>query len=218
MHLTRFPLRSAFSRGAACTSIALLFLTACGNNVDESGDPQTTVDDWSDYCVATFTEDYTFIDAFGDTAFTAHTGEEYVVASLDVDEPPELVYLAAAGPELFTIDASADELPFTTNCTAGSTTDHIAVFSDAIVYDSEDLSTPICELVAGSAHPRDTSLQSGYASTTTGVNTGVTYEVQLNSFGPECGGAEVGYVSVPRTTLFGTTTWLVPIITIVGPS
>jgi hypothetical protein len=216
MHLTRF---------SSCTSIGLLLvtacgllLTACGNVVDESGDPQTTVDDWSDYCVATFTEDYTFINASGDTTFTAHPGEKYVVASLDAGEPPELVYLAAAGPEIFVVDAEADALPFTTNCTAGSTTDHVAVFSDAIVYESEDLSTPICELSAGSVRPRDTSLPSGYASTLTGVNSGRTYEVQLNSFGPDCGGAEVGYVSVPRTTSFGWTTWLVPIITIVGPA
>jgi hypothetical protein len=199
-------------------SAGLLLLSACGSSGDSGGDAETTVDDWRDYCVATFTEDYTFVDVFGDPAFTAHSGEEYAVASLDEGLPPELVYLAAAGPEIFSIDASGGALPFTTNCTAGSTVDHLAVFSDTAVFAEETLATPICDLAAGSAHPRDTTSASGYAATNSRVGSAVTYEIMLNSFGPDCGGAERGNGSVPETTVFGSTTWLVPIITIVGPA
>jgi hypothetical protein len=214
MQLARF-----FSRGAACTSIALVLVTACGGSSGSSGtNSQTTIDDWRDYCVATFTEDYTFIDVFGDPAFTAHSGEEYVVASLEVGEPPELVYLATTGPETLTIDATADALPFTTDCTAGSTTPYLAVFSDTIVYAEEALSTPICELSAGTTTPRDTTAGAGYAITGSSVGSSMTYEVILNSFSADCGGADRGYISVPQTSLFGSSTWLVPIISIVGPA
>jgi hypothetical protein len=43
-----------------------------------------------------------------------------------------------------------------------------------------------------------------------------TYEVQLNAFGAQCG-APSGFVSVTETQVFGPTTWLVPVIVIIGP-
>jgi hypothetical protein len=44
-----------------------------------------------------------------------------------------------------------------------------------------------------------------------------TYELFLNSFSTQCNSATSGYISVPETQLFGTTTWLVPVISVMGP-
>lgn len=194
-------------------------LTACGG--DEEGSPgvaETTLEAWRAYCVATFTEDYAVRDVFDDPMFTARVGEEYVIASFDFDDGATLVYLAPAGPETFPVAATDTGLPFVSNCQAGSTTDYYAVFSSVTIHAEEALSTPLCQLSAGVARPRDTTRQAGYSATSFNFAGPTTYEIFLNVFSADCGGAERGYVSVPQTNLFGTTTWLAPIITILGPA
>lgn len=191
-------------------------LTACGGGSGAPQQPQTTIDTWSDYCIATFTEDHQVIDFFGDVAFTAVAGDEYVISRLAADEA-ELVFLATTGPETFTVEGSTETRPFTTPCEAGATSDHYAVFSDVTVFADEELTTPLCDLAAGAVHPREPT-GSGYSITGSSVGSNLTYEVILNAFSTECGGADRGYVSVPETTVHGTNTWLVPIIGIVGPA
>lgn len=201
----------------ACVLTGLLGLTACGSDGGTGSASQTSIEDWRDYCIATFTADHAVTDPFGDVLFTAQAGDEYVISRLDPSGEVELVYLADAGPDKFTIEAGA---PLTHSCQAGATTDYYAVFSDVTVYAEEELSTPICELEAGAVRPRNTGALAGYSIAGTGLSFSgpTTYEVYLNTFSADCGGADRGYVSVPATTSFGATTWLVPILAIVGPA
>jgi len=193
-----------------------LALTACGGSDGGSSgsESQTTIEDWRDYCIATFTEEYPVFDVFGDVAFTAHVGDEFLLGSFDADRT-EIIYLAKTGPDVFEIDE--ETLPFTSNCTAGATSRHYAVFSDVTVYAEEELSTPLCELAAGRVLPLEPN-GAGYGITGSNAGSGIVYEVILNAFSAECGAADRGYVDVPRTTLWGSSTALVPFQVIVGPS
>jgi len=226
MNLLELDTHSSFAPRAhvwaGTLAASLLCLSACGGGTANGGNPpgagETTIETWSDYCIATFTEDYAVTDAFDEVAFTARVGEEYVISDFDGISGPELVYLAETGPWSFTVTASAGALPFTSNCQAGSTTEHLAVFSDVTVYAEEELTTPICELAAGTAHPRNPTVGAGHSWAGSTADGNLTYEVILNSFSADCGGAALGYVSVPQTTVHGTTTALVPILWIVGPA
>jgi hypothetical protein len=193
-------------------------LIACGGSSGDGGsgtESQTTVDDWRDYCIATFTEEYPVLDGFGDVAFTAHVGDEFLMASYDADDNPQIIFLAETGPE--TIELEEATLPFTSNCTAGATTQHYAVFSDTTVYAEEELTTSLCELEAGHAVPLEPT-GAGYGITGSNAGSGAVYEVILNALSTECGGAERGYVDAPQTVLWGSYTYLVPIQVIVGPA
>jgi hypothetical protein len=136
------------------------------------------------------------------------------------EDSASLLYLSAAGPVDFEITAASgtQDFPFSSSCEFGNTTPYYAVFADVSVYAAEDLATKICDLSAGTVLPRDTSVMAGYSSSTLNFSGNNTYEVYLNVFSAQCGGAETGYVSVPETTLFGATTWLCPIRSIVGPA
>lgn len=193
----------------------LLVATACGGG-SGGGGGETTVDTWSDYCIATFTEETVLQDFFGDEVLTAAVDDQFVIASLGADETT-LIYIANTGPEELTVLGDGGSMPFTTSCTVGNTVDYLAVFSTVTVYAEEELSTPLCELTAGTAELRDTMAGSGYSTTGSGVNGGITYEVILNAFSDDCGDADRGYISVPQTQLWGSTTWLVPIANIAGP-
>lgn len=193
-------------------------LTACGGSSGDGGsgtESQTSIEDWRDYCIATFTEEYPVVDIFGDPAFTAHVGDEFLLASFDADRTPQLVYLAKTGPEFVEIDE--ETLPFTSNCTPGATSRHYAVFSDITVYAEEELSTPLCELAAGRVLPLEPN-GAGYGITGSEAGSGIVYELILNAFSSECGDADRGYIDVPRTTLWGSSTALVPVQVIVGPA
>jgi len=201
------------------TLAAVLLSIACGGGDGGSGsgtESETTVDDWRDYCIATFTEEYPVLDGFGEVAFTAHVGDEFVLSSFDADSNPEIVYLADTGPS--TLELEEEVLPFTSNCAVGETTDHIAVFSDTTVYGEQELTTSLCELSAGYAVPRDGAAVAGYSITQSTAGEGRVYEIMLNSLSADCGGASHGYVDVPQTTLWGSYTHLVPIIVIAGPA
>ena len=129
------------------------------------------------------------------------------------------MYLTPDGPDTFEIGVAAgtQAFPFTSNCTPGDVTEYYAVFTDVGVYDSVELSTKLCDLSAGSVVPRDGASMAGYATAGGGLSGPATYQVMLNAFSDRCGGASEGYVSVPETEVLGSTTWLVPIIVIIGP-
>lgn len=193
-----------------------LLLAGCGESVDGSLPGETTLEDWRDFCVATFTQDYTVLDHLGDVDFTAKAGDEYLVASLGSDAA-RLIHIAATGPYEFDVEAADHELlPLTSTCQAGSTTNHLAVFSDIIVFADRERTTPICTLAAGTTRPYDATSTFGYILNST--NGQAYFEIWLNAFSADCEGAESGYVEVPSTWLFEATTWLSPIHTISGPS
>ena len=172
---------------------------------------------WRSYCVAKFTANDDVVDSFGDPLFTAHAGEQYLMTEYDTAGGRlGLAYLTAAGPYTFDVDMSGAALPFTTNCASGNVKSYYAAFRDVTFYTTKDLSTKLCDLAAETALPRDTTTSAGYSTTTLSFSGPVTYEVQLNAFSAQCGAAS-GFISVPATQVLGTTTWLVPVIVIIGP-
>jgi hypothetical protein len=199
-------------------------VAGCGDSsTTASGGGQVT-DAWRAYCVATFTKDYT-VTEFSEPLFQAHTGDAYLMSEYGEkfgDAHAELLYLTSAGPYSFSIDApgGSSDFPFTTNCTFDAATSLYAVFANVSVYDSLELKNKLCDLPANTVKLRDTGSMAGYESTDNSFNFSGnnTYEVYLNAFSGQCGGAKTGFVSVPMVEVLGTHTWLVPITSLIGPS
>jgi len=185
---------------------------AAGSGVVEETDPGTVTDLWSEFCIATFTEDYAVLDPFGDPMFTAKAGEEYLL--LDYPTPyrsATAAYLTSIGPIDFDIEPNTDNtsFPFTSNCAPDPPLTYFAVFADVTVFAEPELVTEICALQAGDAVLRDEMAASGYAVETIGDESAV-YEIFLNAFSAQCGGAQNGYVSVPMIHALGSDRVLVP--------
>jgi hypothetical protein len=173
---------------------------------------------WLDYCTATFVEDTAIRDVFDDTLFTAKAGETYLLSDhgpgFDAAEEAEMIFLSTGGPATFTVGGEAGMLPLTSDCFSGGTTSYSAAFTKVTVYAAEDLSTQLCVLDAGSTAP-----SSGGGHSVAGefpFSGPQTYGIYLGGFAAQCNGADVGFVSVPETQIFGITTWLVPIIALLG--
>jgi hypothetical protein len=209
-------------------SVGALVLCACGGGDDGGGgddetEPGTVTAEWSSYCVATFTKDYAVMDAFDEALFTARAGEQYLMTAYGdgfSTDTASLAYLTDSGPYEFEVTAPAgtQNFPFTTSCTFGSTVPYYAAFTDVTLYVEEALTTKLCDVPSGTVLPRDTSTGAGYGTTSLNFSGPTTYEIFLNAFSAQCGNAGSGFASVPSTDLFGFTTWLVPIIQIVGPN
>jgi hypothetical protein len=202
-----------------------LGLVACGGEAGDADDDAATDSvvpaEWRSYCMATFTRDYEVVDVFGDSEFTARAGEEYLLADYGEfwGDRASLLYLSPGGPYEFEVQApsGAQDFPFTSNCTFGSVSDHYAVFRDVSVYAEEALTNRLCQLTSGRVLPT-TSASSGFATSTLTLSGPITYELFLNAFSAECGGAASGFISVPQVEVFGVRTWLVPVRQIVGPN
>lgn len=217
---------TSFELSLAGLCVCGTLLAGCGSNAatgPASGGGQVT-DAWRAYCVATFTKDYT-VTEFGDPLFQARVGDAYLMSAYGKElnqDHAELVYLISAGPYAFSIDApvGSRDFPFTTNCAFDATTSYYAVFKDVSVYDSAELKNKICDLPANTVKVRNPSSTTGYQSVDNSLSFSgpTTYEVYLNAFSEQCGGAKTGFVSVPMTAVLGTQTWLVPIASIIGPS
>jgi hypothetical protein len=182
--------------------------------VGTSSNGQVT-DTWRSFCIATFTSDVDIVDPFGDVAFTAHTGQEFLLTQFDTSRV-EIAYLTALGPDTYQVplSGSAATLPFTSNCTLNGAVDYYVAFTDVTVYDTETLDQVICTIPSGTALRRDTTQNAGYSSMSFGLGGPQVFEVMLNVFSAQCGGAALGYVSVPETKVLGTNTWLVTIQTL----
>lgn len=191
-----------------------------GAGASSSEGPGTITDLWRDFCVATFTVDYAVTDAFGAPLFTARAGEEYLLVSYTgPNVSADLAYLTSMGPYEFGVAPKADTmaLPITTDCpTDLEAASYFAVFSDVSVYAEPELVTKICGLEAGAALPRDTATGAGFGLESSGPDFAV-YEIFLNAFSAQCGGASNGYISASRIQLFGTTTTIVPFKVINAP-
>ena len=181
-------------------------------------DTGTVTDPWRSYCIATFTKDYSVTDAWGEALFTARSGEQYLMMDYGEDRAT-LAYLTSAGPYDFEVTAPSGtrDFPFTTDCAFGASTPYYAVFADVSVYSAADLATSICELKAGAVKPRDGATMAGYSAASLGLTGSDVYEVYLNAFSADCGGAESGFVSTPPVEVLGSTTNIVPIVGIIGP-
>jgi hypothetical protein len=65
--------------------------------------------------------------------------------------------------------------------------------------------------------PLDLALASGYSTTDFSFGATAKYTLSLNALASQCGGLTAGYIEVPATEVFNTTTYLVPVISIIGP-
>ena len=123
--------------------LGLLCVLSCSENGAEGGmggsrTADTTIDDWRDYCTATFTEDYEVVDRDGDPSFTAKAGDEYVVSWLELHSAG-LIHLAAAGPLEFRVEETDGLWPsMTFSCTRGLTVSSWAVFTNATMKVSDE--------------------------------------------------------------------------------
>jgi hypothetical protein len=128
-----------------------------------------------------------------------------------------MIYLWPGGPEEFDVTAATTaDFPFTTTCTPSTAAPYYAAFEDVSVFADEALSKKLCDLKAGVALPR-TNSASGYSTVTLQFSGPNTFEVFLNAFSAQCGGAASGYVSVQPVRSFTSTTWLVPILSVLAP-
>ncbi len=215
--------------GAGCQAgwVVLLgvLLSACGGeDGDEAagGGSGQVAPPWDTYCVATFTEDAAVQDEFDEPLFTARAGERYLMADYGEffgEDTADLLFLTSSGPESFrlTAPAGSQDFPFTTDCTFDGGVPYYAVFADVSVHATAALDNVLCEPSAGTALPLDTSSGAGYFAESFNFSGPSTYSVSLNAFSAQCGGQEDGFISVPEIKIHGTTTWLVPITTIIGP-
>jgi hypothetical protein len=202
---------------------ALLALSGCGGSDGDSGNGAangngTITEQWSTFCTATFTEDTPIADAFDEPAFTARAGDEFLLSDFSdsFGGRAELMYLTNVGPDSFEVEPGADgSWPFTSNCTIGQGVPYYAVFTDVSVFAEKELATKVCDLSAGSVLPAG-STGRGF-SFAGAVGDSATYEIILGPFSAECDDLGKGYISVPHTRSFGSTTWLVPVAGIIGP-
>ncbi len=201
----------------------VLALTGCGGSDGDVGangmgsGNGTVTEPWAGFCTGTFTEDTPIVDAFDDPAFTARAGDEFLMSDFDdsFGGRAEFLYLTQAGPDSFEVEPRADGTwPFMSDCAIGEGVPYYAVFEDVSVFAEQELTTKVCDLSAGSVLPAGNRGR-GY-SFVGSVGDSAIYNVILGPFSAECGGAADGYVRVPQTSSFGSTTWLVPIAGILG--
>ena len=153
--------------------------------------------------------------------FTVHAGEEYLLTSYP--EPfssAKIAYLTSTGPYEVDVQPNADHtgFPFSTDCPIDlQARSYFGVFADVSVFAEPGLVTSLCALKQGTVLPRVLDARgAGYVLESESA-TGDIYEVYLNAFSPQCGGATSGYISVPVMELFGTPHIVVPFRVLTGP-
>ncbi len=198
-------------------------LASCGGGDGGNGGPGsgdgTVTEQWAGFCTATFTQDTPIIDAFDEPMFTAKAGEEYLLADFSdtFGGRAELLYLTSVGPDSFELEPDASGgWPFTSNCTIGQGVPYYAAFTNVNVFAEKELTTKSCSISAGSVLPAGSSSR-GYSFSGSAGDSAI-YEVILGPFSEQCQGLARGYISVPHTRSFNSTTWLVPIAGIIGPT
>jgi hypothetical protein len=207
-------------RSALWVMGSVLALAGCGgsDSDDGGGGGGTVTEQWAGFCTGTFTNDTPIVDAFDEPLFTARAGDEFLMSDFDdaIGSRAEFLYLTSAGPDAFELEPSADgSWPFTSNCASGAGVPYYGVFTEVSVFAEEELTTKICELSEGSVLPAGRNAR-GYALANL-LGDAATYEVILGPFSTQCRDYARGYVRVPNTRLFGTMTYLVPIVGLIGP-
>jgi hypothetical protein len=202
---------------------SVLALAGCGGSDAGGGGAGsgngTVTEQWAAFCTGTFTQDTPIVDAFDEPTFTARAGDEFLLSDFSdaFGGRAELLYLTSVGPDSFEVKPDANGAwPFTSNCTIGQGVPYYAVFNDVSVFAEKELSTKSCTLDAGSVLPAGNAGR-GY-SFSGSVGGSAIYNVILGPFSAECQGIDSGYISVPQTRSFNSTTWLVPIAGIIGPT
>ena len=198
---------------------ALLVLAGCGSSDNDGGGGTGVVtEQWAGFCTGTFTEDTPIIDPFDEPMFTARTGDEFLLADFSdsFGGRAEFLYLTSVGPDSFEVEPSDDGAwPFTSNCAIGKGVPYYAAFTDVSVFAEKELTTKLCDISKGTVLPAGTTGR-GY-SFAGALGEAALYEVILGPFSEQCQGLGKGFIRVPQTHSFGSTTWLVPVAGIIGP-
>lgn len=206
-----------------CLLSGVFALAGCsgsdGGNGGSGSGSGTVTEPWASFCTGTFTKDTPIIDAFDEPLFTARAGEEYLLSDFSdsFGGRAEFLYLTSVGPDSFEIEPDASGgWPFTSNCTIGQGVPYYAAFTNVDVFAEKELTTKACSLTAGSVLPAGNSGR-GFAFTSSAGDAAI-YEVILGPFSDQCQALDRGYIKVPHTKSFNSTTWLVPIAGIIGPT
>ena len=216
--------RSRYLWNALWRMGSVLALTNCGgSDGDSAGDGLagargTVTEQWAGFCTGTFTEDTPIVDVFDEPLFTARAGDEFLLSDFSdsFGGRAEFLYLTGAGPDSFEVQPSAEGAwPFTSDCSINEGVPYYAAFTDVSVFAEQELSTKICDISSGSVLPAGSSGR-GYALAGSSGDSAI-YEVILGPFSAMCQDQARGYISVPHTRSFGSTTWLVPIVGLIGP-
>lgn len=207
-----------WARGALALALTL---GACGSD-DAAGSGVLAgggevVPPWDAYCVATFTADYEFVDAFGDVEARVTAGSRYVISNFGgFSAAATVLYLTDEGPiELGVNEAPGSPLPFSSNCTEDDVTSHVGVFAQVPIYADAELTLLSCTLAEG------TVLEGGsfaYALVSGGLfSGGGTYQIQFPGLAGACGGLASGYLRAGSVQQGDTETTVVPIAPVLGP-
>ena len=159
--------------------------------------------EWDGYCTATFMSDHSVDTGVGGELFRARAGDRYLVSG-----GGSLLYLTPDGPYPFHAD------PAVVTSTCSDPVAYAAAFVDVTFYTSEDRMTPLCELSAGTAALLDPALSlGGNPQGQADAESGVVYELSLNSLGQHCDGAKTGFVYRPWSAPEGLNinTYLLPL-------
>lgn len=191
-----------------------LMTTGCGESLSHT-ELMATLQMESAPCTATFTQDHEVIDFWGDTLFTARTGETYILAGLyewGTEIEAGLYYLDEEGAYRFDVEVEGSDVesfPFELSCT-GSRTSMLGAFNDVTVYADEALTEEVCQLSKGASAPIESV--SGHSLVSELFVKPAVYKVELAGFSVGCGGITEGYVEAPSASVLGTTTALVPLL------
>ena len=206
--------KSVFNFSLSLASFLAFLSTGCGENLSQAELLATTQME-REPCLATFTQDYEVIDFWGDSLFTAKSGDSFILASLSEwgDElDAELYYLDEDGAYRFDVEVEGTDislLPFELSCT-GSRVSLLGAFTDVVVYADEELSEEVCSLSKGASAPIDSG--TGHSLVSGIFEEPAVYQVELAGFSSSCGGLTQGYVEAPSASILGTNTVLVPLL------
>ncbi len=199
-------------------------LVGCGDEDGGGGGAGsgTVAEPWTTYCVATFTEDYTFIDPFGDVDLEVQAGEAYLMGDYRTfagELRADILYLTSAGPVEFTAELAAGETPpFTTDCEVDANQHNLGVFADTTLYGDEALTEEICQLPAGTIVENQGTSYALVGEIDFLGTSPSTYRVTLGGLSERCGGGEEAFVSAPWVKVGSTNHSVVPLKGFLAPT
>ena len=175
----------------AVAAMSLLF--ACGDAEEVSlVGGAFEADNKIKLCKATFLEDQTINDFFGDYSFEVSEGDRFVLG--DARGRIKMVRETNLGAHLFEFRGDPDA--FTSSCEEKETKAMLAVFADVTVFEDEEMTTELCRLKKGDLAEIGGSWSQSAVSSSYGEEN--VYNVSLNGFKEQCGGESYGFVLTKR--------------------
>ena len=171
---------------------AMALLLACGEAEEAGGNVVSEAVKKIELCKATFLENQTIDDFFGDYRFEVSEGDQFVLG--DAMGRIKMVRETDLGVHLF--EFRGDKKAFTSSCEGKDTEAVLGVFADVTVFQDEEMTTELCRLKKGDLAEIGGSWSQSAASSSYGEEN--VYDVSLNGFKEQCGGESYGFVLVKR--------------------